>query len=118
MAEKQRDVVRKQWADMLDAGRIPIMELDTKYGTCTIAFFTSAYGMGFNWSLDDSDDFDTGVVTPYFDGCLTKRGDAYYLSWAQIDRDGSSLDQVLQFIHDNVMDGVLAPYGLLPADGE
>lgn len=109
---KARERVKSQWLEMLDNGKMPMIEEKTTAGFLTVEFFMSDYGIGFCWSFEDCDDFDCGTVKPYFDGCIKKRHNAYYVSFAEIDRMGYTLDAVLQIIWENVTDGVISAYNL------
>lgn len=97
---------------MLDNGKMPIIEEKTTAGLLTVDFFMADYGIGFYWSFDDCEEFDCCRVKPYFDGSLKKRHNAYYVSFAEVDRMGYGLDDVLQLIWDNISDGVLSAYSL------
>jgi len=58
-----------------------------------------------------------GMVKPCFDGEIQYRHGMYYISWAEIDRMGYSLNVVLQLIHGNISDGVISAYNLWPDGG-
>ena len=107
-----RDTVKKQWKEMLTSGKMPIIEQETTKGTLTIDFWFSDYGVNFSWNFEDSEDFDCGIVKPYFDGVIQKRGEGYVVTFAEIDRMNYNLDNVLELIWDNVSDGVLSAYNL------
>ena len=107
-----RDTVKKQWKEMLASGGMPIIEQETTKGILTVDFWLTDYGVGFSWGFEDGEDFDCGIVKPYFDGCVKKRNDGYIVSFAEIDRMDYKLDYVLQFIWDNVSNGVISAYNL------
>lgn len=107
-----RDTVKKQWEEMIASGKMPIIEQDTIKGILTIDFWLSDYGVKFSWDFEDTEEFDCGIVKPYFDRCLKKHNGGYVMSFAEIDRMDFNLDMVLQFIWDNVSDGVLSAYNL------
>ena len=104
-----RDKINQQFSIMLGQGIIPIIEEITSLGTLTIEISRDAYGICFDYSFED--DFDYSKK-PYFDGTIQKRNGVHYVSWAEIDRSFTCLDTVLQFIHDNVMDGLISTYDL------
>lgn len=107
-----RNTVKKQWETMLKLGKIPVIEQETTQGLITINFWLSDYGVNFNWEFEDIDSYDFEKVKPYFDGSLKKRGNGYTMSFAEIDRRDFNLDEVLQFLWDNVSDGILSAYNL------
>lgn len=107
-----RNTVKKQWEEMLASGKMPIIEQETTKGLLTVDFWLSDYGVNFSWGFEDGEEFDCGTVKPYFDGCLKKRNGSYVMSFAEIDRVDFNLDMVLQFIWDNVSDGVVIAYNL------
>ena len=107
-----RDTVKKQWEEMIKSGRMPIIEQETTKGILTVDFWTSDYGVNFSWDFENSEEFDCGIVKPYFDGVIQKRGEGYVVTFAEIDRMGHSLDCVLQLIYENVTDGVICAYNL------
>ena len=72
----------------------------------TAAIFSSVLGVTekgvwFDW------DWEVEIDRPRFDGAVRKFAGGWLISFAEIDRMGYSLDEVLQLIHDNVMDGVV-----------
>ena len=107
-----RDTVKKQWEEMIKSGRMPITEQETTKGILTVDFWLSDYGVNFSWDFENSEEFDCGIVKPYFDGVIQKRGEGYLVTFAEIDRMGYSLDCVLQLIYENVTDGVICAYNL------
>ena len=109
---KARDKVKTQWYEMLKSGLIPIIEEETSQGLLTVHFCMSDYGVHFSWDFENSEEYDCGIVKPYFDGAIKKRGEGYVITFAEIDRMDYSLDAVLQFIWENVTDGVLSAYNL------
>ena len=52
-------------------------------------------------------DWEVEIVRPRFDGAVRKLHGGWLISFAEIDHMGYRLDEVLQLIHDNVMDGVV-----------
>lgn len=109
---KARDKVKTQWQEMLKSGRIPTIEEETSQGLLTVDFWLSDYGVYFSWDFENSEDYDCGIVKPYFDGVIQKRHGCYVVSFAEIDRTDYSLDGVLQFIWENVTDGIISAYNL------
>ena len=109
---KARDKVKRQWYDMLKSGRIPTIEEETSQGLLTVHFCMSDYGVHFSFDFENSEEYDCGIVKPYFDGAIKKRHGDYVVSFAEIDRMDHSLDSVLQFILENVADGVVSAYNL------
>ena len=107
-----RDTVKKQWEEMIKSGRIPVIEDETAQGLLTVDFWLSDYGVNFSWNFEDCEDFDCGIVKPYFDGVIKKRGEGYVVTFSEIDRMNYNLDNVLELIWDNVSDGVLSAYNL------
>lgn len=107
-----RDTVKNQWKQMLASGKMPIIEQETTKGLITVDFWLSDYGVNFSWDFEDGDEYDCGIVKPYFDGCLKKRNAGYVVSFAEIDRMDYKLDSVLQLIWDNISDGILSAYNL------
>ena len=95
-----RSRVKREWAEMLARGIIPVMEIDDDCGVVVIEVQLRDRGVWFSW------DWEVEIDRPRFDGAIRRLRGGWLVSFAEIDRMGYSLDAVLQLIHDNVMDGV------------
>ena len=96
-----RSRVKREWAEMLARGIIPVMEIDDDCGQVVVNVQLCEQGVWFDW------DWEVEIDRPRFDGAVRKFHGGWLISFAEIDRMGYSLDAVLQLIHDNVMDGVV-----------
>lgn len=95
-----RSRVKHEWAEMLARGIVPVMEIDDPRGWVVVEVSLCEEGVWFSW------DWEVEVV-PWFDGAIRKFAGGWLVSFAEIDRMGYSLDDVLQLIHDNVIDEVV-----------
>ena len=96
-----RSQVRREWAEMLARGVIPVMEIDDPRGWVVVNVQLCEQGVWFDW------DWEVEIDRPRFDGAIRKFAGGWLVSFAEIDRMGYSLDAVLQLIHSNVVDGVV-----------
>ena len=104
-----RNKINAQFSDMLQRGTIPMIEIETTLGWLVIDIDRDAYGINFDYSFEEEYNYEN---KPYFDGTIQKRKGIYYVSWAEIDRSFYNLDEILQFIYENVIDGIVSAYNL------
>ena len=98
-----RERVKREWAEMLTRGIIPLMEIDDDRGQVVVNVQLCEQGVWFDWDWD----WEVEIDRPRFDGAIRKFSGGWLVSFAEIDRMGYSLDAVLQLIHDNVIDGAV-----------
>lgn len=96
-----RSRVKHEWAEMLARGVIPVMEIDDARGWVVVNVQLTEKGVWFDW------DWEVEIARPRFDGAIRKFAGGWLVSFAEIDRMGYRLDEVLQLIYDNVMGGVV-----------
>ena len=96
-----RSQVRREWAEMLARGTIPVLEIDDPRGWVVVEVSLCKEGVWFSW------DWEVEIDRPRFDGAIRKFAGGWLVSFAEIDRMEYSLDAVLQLIHSNVIDGVV-----------
>lgn len=102
-----REQVKKDWANMLKRGIMPVIEQYEENGedNHTVDFGIDDYGVYMSWHFPECEKRDN--IKPCFDGEVQKRHGAYYISFAEVDRMGYKLDNVLQLLYENFKDGVL-----------
>ena len=103
-----RSRVKSEWAEMLTRGIVPVMEIDDPRGQVVVNVQLCDKGVWFDWDWDWDWDLEVEIDRPRFDGAIRRPHGGWLISFAEIDRMGYSLDEVLQLIHDNVMDGVVS----------
>lgn len=107
MTFKQRDKVSQEFGAMMARGIIPTFEVEFNNARIEAQIARDGYGVYFTFEIyangDNENIFDN--VKPYFDGEIQKRKNAFYCTWANIDRWGYSLDNVLHLFYDNLQDG-------------
>ena len=97
-----RSKVKNEWAEMLARGTVPVMEIDDDRGQVVVVNVQLCeQGVWFDW------DWEVEIDRPRFDGAIRKFSGGWLVSFAEIDRMGYSLDNVLHLIYDNVIDGVV-----------
>lgn len=107
MNTKPRELVKIEFREMLRSGKLPCMEFKISNHASdflVVDIDCDAYGIRFELSED---------LKTHFDGCIQKRHYGFYITHAEIDRSDYTLDNVLQLIHCNVLDGVIIPNNLV-----
>lgn len=95
--------IQQEFNNMLDRGRIPVMEYEMRDGDyLVIDIHTSAKGVHFNLSED---------FTTAFSNEVLRDGYNYYIPY---DGYTDTLDAYLELIDQEIVEGVLIPNDLLP----
>lgn len=95
------NTVQQQFHTMLESGRIPVMEYELYNGDyLTVEITATETGLQFSADFDD--------LPCFFDGQITGSGNYWLLPY---DTD-FSLDEHLQLIDQNIMDGYIIAHSL------
>lgn len=98
-----KKAINSQWQKMLNYGKIPLFEILLNNGDYLVVDVNYTQGDDFiTFSFDDS-------LPVFFDGDIKKHGSSYRV---MLDDCFNSLDNYLELIHDNILEGYILPNNL------
>ena len=101
--ENIKKAINQQWQAMLNYGKIPMFEIELSDGDYLIVDIDYQTGDDFiSFSFDDS-------LPVFFDGDIKKHGGSYHVI---LDDCFNNLDNYLELIHDNILEGYILPNNL------
>lgn len=105
--------IYEQFQEMLSKGRLPIMEFELNTGDYLVVGIMVEQG-------HTSVSADFLCLPVWFEEELAAvSGSEYRINLEDYPfRNINTLDQLLEFIHDNIMEGFLIPNNLLPEDSQ
>lgn len=104
-----KKAISSQWQAMLDYGKIPLFEILLNNGDYLVVDIDYQTGDDFiSFSFDDS-------LPVFFDGEIKKHGGSYHVI---LDDCFNNLDNYLELIHDNIIEGYIIPNDLLLCEDE
>ena len=107
--ENTKKAINQQWQAMLNYGKIPLFEIEVINGDYLIVDIDYTQGDNYiSFSFEDS-------LPVFFDGEIKKHGGNYHV---MLDAYSDSLDNYLELIYDNIIDGYIIPNDLLLCEDE
>lgn len=101
--ENIKKAINSQWRAMLNYGKIPIFEISLSNGDYLLVDIDYKEGNDYiSFSFDD-------CLPVFFDGDIKKRGGRYRV---MLDDCFNNLDNYLELIHDNILEGYILPNNL------
>ena len=101
--ENIKTAIYNQWQAMLNYGKIPCFEIEMINGDYLLVDIDYREGDNYiSFSFDDS-------LPVFFDGDIKKHGSSYRV---MLDDCFNSLDNYLELIHENILEGYILPNNL------
>ena len=98
-----KKAINSQWQEMLNYGKIPMFEIELSNSEYLIVDIDYQTGDDYiSFSFDDS-------LPVFFDGDIKKHGGRYRV---MLDDCFNNLDNYLQLIHENILEGYILPNNL------
>jgi len=98
-----KKAINSQWRAMLNYGKIPMFEMGLSNGDYLLVDINYTQGEDhISFSFDDS-------LPVFFDGEIKKHGNEYRV---MLDDCFDNLDNYLQLIHENILEGYILPNNL------
>ena len=102
-----KKAINSQWQEMLNYGKIPLFEILLNNGDYLVVNIEYIQGNDFiSFSFDDS-------LPMFFDGDIKKHGGSYHV---MLDDCFNNLDNYLEIIHENILEGYILPNNLFCAE--